>query len=143
MTLLANDSTAGTALPTTPAPDFGNATGLVCRECGASYDLGAAYACRECFGPLEVAYDLSGITRESIEAGPQSLWRYSAFLPVAASAGGAPNLNPGMAQLVRAGKLVPPFGMTAPPWVKSASGEPTPSPQGRAPTLAHLWGSPK
>lgn len=125
MTLLANDSTAGTALPTTPAPDFGNATGLVCRECGASYDLGAAYACRECFGPLEVAYDLSGITRESIEAGPQSLWRYSAFLPVAAYAGDEPNLNPGMTKLVRADNLADALGMTAPLWVKDDSGNPT------------------
>lgn len=125
MTLLANDSTTGTALPTTPAPDFGNATGLVCRECGASYDLGAAYACRECFGPLEVAYDLSGITRESIEAGPQSLWRYSAFLPVAAYAGDEPNLNPGMTKLVRADNLADALGMTAPLWVKDDSGNPT------------------
>ena len=31
--------------------DFGPATGLVCRECGAHYSLGAAYACMECFGP--------------------------------------------------------------------------------------------
>ena len=28
---------------------FGNATGLSCRECGATYELGAAYACAECF----------------------------------------------------------------------------------------------
>ncbi|HET7901161.1 MAG TPA: hypothetical protein VFL59_08215, partial [Candidatus Nanopelagicales bacterium] len=52
-------------------PDFGPATDLVCRECGASYALGAAYACIECFGPLEVGYDLSGVTRELIESGPQ------------------------------------------------------------------------
>ena len=57
----------------TASPDFGRATGLVCRECGAEYSLGAAYACAECFGPLEVQYDFTGVTRAMIEAGPQSL----------------------------------------------------------------------
>ena len=43
---------------------FGNATGLVCRECGATQELGPYYACMECFGPLEIAYDFPAITRE-------------------------------------------------------------------------------
>ena len=72
-------------------PDFGPATGLVCRECGATYALGAAYACIECFGPLEVGYDHSGVTRELIESGPQNMWRYSCLLPVAAYAGDEPS----------------------------------------------------
>ncbi len=126
MPVLTNTSAStGPVLPGNPSPDFGNATGLVCRECGAEYALGAAYACIECFGPLEVAYDFTGITRESIEAGPQSLWRYSAFLPVAAYAGSEPNLNPGMTKLVRADNLADVLGMTAPLWVKDDSGNPT------------------
>src|SRR6476469_10806295 len=36
---------------------FGNATALSCRECGHLVALGPHYACPECFGPLEVAYD--------------------------------------------------------------------------------------
>ncbi|MEI2715746.1 MAG: threonine synthase [Candidatus Nanopelagicales bacterium] len=87
--------------------------------------MGAAYACIECFGPLEVAYDLSGITRESIEAGPHSLWRYSAFLPVAPYAGTEANLEPGMTKLVRADNLADALGMSAPLWVKDDSGNPT------------------
>ena len=67
------------------APDFGPATGLVCRECGASYALGAAYACIECFGPLEVGYDHSGVTRELIESGPQSLFDFARLLSPAAA----------------------------------------------------------
>jgi threonine synthase len=39
-----------------------------------------------CFGPLEVAYDYdfvkSQVSRESIAAGPHSLWRYKAMLPI-------------------------------------------------------------
>ena len=34
---------------------------LKCKECGATYELGASYACENCFGPLEVAYDHSGL----------------------------------------------------------------------------------
>ena len=40
------------------------------------------YACLECFGPLEVAYDFPTVTREQIEAGPRNIWRYKALLPV-------------------------------------------------------------
>jgi len=108
-----------------PAPDFGPATHLSCRECGARYDLGAAYACIECFGPLEVAYDLSGVTRELIESGPQSMWRYSCLLPVASYAGSEPNLEPGLTRLVRADNLARALGMTGTLWVKDDSGNPT------------------
>lgn len=105
--------------------DFGRATSLVCRECGAEYALGAAYACQECFGPLEVKYDLRGITREQIEAGPQSLWRYAPFLPVADYAGDEANLNPGFTKLVRADNLAKELGITGGLWVKDDSGNPT------------------
>lgn len=123
MTLLTDPATP--TVDTASAPDFGNATGLVCRECGATYPLGAAYSCIECFGPLEVSYDLSTVTREQIEAGPQSLWRYAPLLPVAAYAGSEPNLQPGMTKLVRADNLGAALGMTAPLWVKDDSGNPT------------------
>ena len=61
------------------------ATGLICRECGTTYPSEARYSCDFCFGPLEVDYDLDAargvVTRESIEAGPASIWRYGALLP--------------------------------------------------------------
>lgn len=106
-------------------PDFGPAARLTCRECGASYGLGAAYACIECFGPLEVGYDFVDVTRERIEAGPSSIWRYSCLLPVAAYAGDEPNLNPGLTRLVRADNLARALGMTGTLWVKDDSGNPT------------------
>jgi threonine synthase len=37
--------------------DLGSAIHLACRECGATTPLGPHYACGDCFGPLEVAYD--------------------------------------------------------------------------------------
>ena len=62
--------------------DLGPAVALSCRECGKQYPLGPSYACVECFGPLEVSYDFTGVTRASIEAGPRNLWRYNQLLPV-------------------------------------------------------------
>ncbi len=63
-----------------------NVTGLRCRECGETEELGASHVCSWCFGPLEVAYDEAAIgsrvTRERIAAGPRSLWRYGDLLPV-------------------------------------------------------------
>jgi threonine synthase len=79
----------------------------------------------ECFGPLEVRYDLEGITRELIESGPANLWRYAPFLPVASYAGSEPNLNPGLTKLVRADNLAKELGMTGGLWVKDDSGNPT------------------
>ena len=69
-----------------PPAQFGSAAGLVCRECGATYDLGPSHVCEMCFGPLEIAYDEAAqrlVTRASIEAGPHSMWRYDGLLPVA------------------------------------------------------------
>jgi threonine synthase len=39
--------------------------GLKCKECGTSAELGANYVCEFCFGPLEVAYDYSGLDAEA------------------------------------------------------------------------------
>jgi threonine synthase len=103
---------------------FGNAIGLNCRECGATYDLGAAYACAECFGPLEVAYDFSGVRRDDISAGPANMWRYADLLPVPASAVTAPNLNPGWTRLHSADRLAAELGMRK-LWIKDDSGNPT------------------
>ncbi|HEY5136902.1 MAG TPA: threonine synthase [Candidatus Nanopelagicales bacterium] len=122
----ASESTLASARDRSGAsPDFGPANRLVCRECGAGYDLGAAYACIECFGPLEVGYDFTGVTRELIESGPQNMWRYSCLLPVAAYAGDERNLNPGLTKLVRADNLAAALGMTGTLWIKDDSGNPT------------------
>jgi threonine synthase len=60
--------------------------GLRCSECGTRYPAEPLLACTECFGPFEPEYDLDrvrrDISRESIQAGPPSLWRYAPLLPV-------------------------------------------------------------
>jgi threonine synthase len=103
---------------------FGNATGLVCRECGSTQPLGPHYACPECFGPLEIAYDFPAVTREQIEAGPRNIWRYKALLPVPDDIEGSPNTEPGYTRLLKAHNLGRELGI-ANLWVKDDSTNPT------------------
>jgi threonine synthase len=103
---------------------FGYASCLACRECGQTYELGAQHACAECFGPLEVAYDLPALTRELIEAGPQNIWRYASLLPVPPDVAATPNTEPGGTRLIRADRLARSLGMRT-LWVKDERGNPT------------------
>jgi threonine synthase len=103
---------------------FGNAVALSCRECGHRVDLGPHYACPECFGPLEVAYDFPAITRAEIEAGPRNIWRYKALLPVPADIEQSPNTEPGFTRLLEAKNLAAELGL-ARLWVKDDSTNPT------------------
>jgi len=81
--------------------------GLKCRECSQKYEKAPIHVCEMCFGPLEVDYDYSviskSISRQSIESGPLSLWRYADLLPV----DGEPicGLHSGFTPLVRANNL--------------------------------------
>jgi len=108
---------------TTPSR-FGFASQLFCRECGATASLGGGHACAECFGPLEVGYQLPPLTRASIEAGPASIWRYASLLPVPPDIAAAPGTEPGWTRLTRAGQLARELGMSA-LWVKDERGNPT------------------
>jgi threonine synthase len=66
-----------------------------------------------CFGPLEVVYDYDAIrrqvTRESIAAGPNSIWRYKAFLPVATDT--PIDVGTGMTPLVKTNRLAKRLGL--------------------------------
>ncbi|MER8183144.1 threonine synthase [Kitasatospora sp. NPDC094015] len=112
-----------------PAVDLGPAAALSCRECGARTPLGPSFACVECFGPLEIAYDFGSYRAEElrarIEAGPASIWRYAPLLPVPADVATKPNLNPGWTPLVKADNLGRELGFTAQLHVKDDSGNPT------------------
>ena len=122
MTSLATRSTPPSAGP--GSASFGHARALSCRECGASFDLGGQHACSECFGPLEVSYDLPPVTREQIEAGPPNIWRYASLLPVPADIAARPNTEPGRTRLVRADGLAAALGMRR-LWIKDERGNPT------------------
>ena len=112
------------ATPTLRDGAFGHATSLACRECGHQVALGPHYACPECFGPLEVAYDYPEVTRPEIEAGPRNIWRYKALLPVPSDIEESPNTEPGFTRLLRADNLARELGLTR-LWVKDDSTNPT------------------
>jgi threonine synthase len=114
---------------------FGNATHLVCRECGATQPLGAFYACQECFGPLEVGYRFPAVTRAEIEAGPANIWRYRSLLPVPSDIASTPNMEPGFTRLLRADNLGKALGIKN-LWVKDDSGNPTHSFKDRVVAMA-------
>lgn len=86
---------------------------LRCKECGEEYELKAAHVCEFCFGPLEVTYDYSAlsrtVTRSSIQAGPHSIWRYRPFLPVATDT--PIDVGTGMTPLVTAHRLARRLGL--------------------------------
>jgi threonine synthase len=86
---------------------------LRCRVCEAEYPIVASGICMRCFGPLEPVYDWEGlrgsVTRESIAAGPRSLWRYAPLLPAAPPEGAEG--GPGWTPLVSAPRLAHALGV--------------------------------
>src|SRR5438309_1045462 len=110
---------------------------LKCKECGERYPLDAKFVCEHCFGPLEVAYDLSGLdpdeTRRRIQSGPSTIWRYSDFLPFDRRPRTA--LAAGVTPLVRADRLAEKLGIRE-VWVKNDAANPTHSFKDRVVTIA-------
>lgn len=87
-------------------------TKLVSKEGGTEYDLLPLHVCEETFAPLEVAYDYDAIreqvSRESIAAGPNSIWRYKPFLPVT---GDVIDVGTGMTPLIKSNRLARRLGL--------------------------------
>ena len=128
-----------TTLLDRPAAAASPANGLVCRNCGATFPLGAQHACFECFGPLEIGYDtdrLAAVTREQIEAGPHNIWRYAGLLPVGQNPETRVDSGTGLTPLIRADRLAAELGITAPLWVKDDSANPTHSFKDRVVSVA-------
>ena len=92
---------------------MGHVKGLICKECKKEYAREPIHVCEFCFGPLEVNYDYEAIkkvvTKQSIESGPPSMWRYEALLPLdeAPKVG----LHTGFTPLVRAKNLGKALGL--------------------------------
>ncbi|HWM64032.1 MAG TPA: threonine synthase [Solirubrobacterales bacterium] len=100
---------------------------LKCKECGAAYELDARFACENCFGPLEVAYDHTSLdaaeAKRRIQAGSQGIWRYADFLPFVGRPGDP--LEPGLTPLLRADRLAERLGLDAELWIKNDAANPT------------------
>ncbi len=110
---------------------------LRCRECGREYDVAPIFTCEWCFGPLEVTYDYdairSEISRESVAAGPLSIWRYTDLLPVDRNP--AVDLGAGFTPLVRADRLAAELGLGE-LWIKNDTTNPTNSFKDRVTAVA-------
>ena len=113
------------------------AQALQCKECHTEYPLEARYVCEQCFGPLEVAYDFTGLNadelRRRIQAGPLDIWRYADFLPFEQPPRTA--LAAGMTPLIRADRLAKKLGIGE-VWVKNDAANPTHSFKDRVVTIA-------
>src|ERR1700730_4067132 len=123
-------------------------THLECKECKAQYPLEALFVCEQCFGPLEAAYEHRGEgqdvaeLRRRIQGGPQNIWRYADFLPLA---GGPPGpsgrlasrvgLPAGCTPLIRADRLAERLGLRE-VWVKNDAANPTHSFKDRVVSVA-------
>src|SRR5215208_6408473 len=110
---------------------------LKCKECGEKYPLDARYVCDVCFGPLEVAYDYSGLdageVKRRIQGGPQDIWRYADFLPFEQRP--QTPLAAGVTPLVKADRLAERLGLRE-VWVKNDAANPTHSFKDRVVTVA-------
>ena len=88
-------------------------SGLKCRECGREYSAEPLNVCDFCFGPLEVVYDYATISevisRDSIERGPLSIWRYKDLLP--ADADDPVDIMAGFTPLIKAKGLGKTLGL--------------------------------
>jgi threonine synthase len=116
--------TQTTSQSTGTGVQLGPARALSCRECGHEVPLAPEFACEECFGPLEVAYDFPAVSRKTIESGPKSIWRYRDLLPVPGDVDDHPNTQPGLTRLIEADRLAAELGVRK-LWVKDDTGNPT------------------
>ncbi len=102
------------------------ATALRCTNCETELELEAVGSCPRCFAPLVPVYDrdelVRTVTRESIAAGPSSIWRYAPLLPVAPPP--EQLLAPGLTPLVRAPRLAEAVGVRE-LWLKLDTANPT------------------
>lgn len=73
-------------MPTTATKDTTTKDSLECKLCGNRVEVSPLHVCDECFGPLEVHYDLEEVarrlTRETIRSRPWDLFRYRELLPL-------------------------------------------------------------
>ncbi|HVM36459.1 MAG TPA: threonine synthase [Actinomycetota bacterium] len=111
--------------------------GLRCRECGRDYPVAPTHVCEFCFGPLEVSYDLEAISgvvsRESIAAGPATMWRYAPLLPD--PEGWRVDIGAGWSRMRRAPRLAAELGLRD-LWVKTEGTNPTHSFKDRVVSVA-------
>lgn len=115
--------------------------GLRCRECGTEYELQPTHVCEMCFGPLDVVYDYERmkqrVSRERIESGPPSMWRYRELLPIE-DEDAIVTLGEGLTPLVKADRLGAELGLRN-LYLKNDTMNPTNSFKDRVVSVAVSW----
>src|SRR5918912_3734817 len=105
---------------------MGTIQSLKCRECGAEYEPKFIYICEECFGPLDVIYNLpSNIKKSTFESRDEkTYWRYFELLPITHK-GNIVDLNAGFTPLQYADILGKEIGGLKNLFIKNDSVNPT------------------
>ena len=96
---------------------------LQCRECKKEYVSTFKYICDECFGPLDVKYEFSPITKNTFTNREHTYWRYFELLPIQDKSN-IISINAGMTPLVKAEKLGKQLGLNN-LYIKNDSVNPT------------------
>ncbi len=96
---------------------------LQCRECKKDYESTFRYVCDECFGPLDVKYEFSSISKNTFVGREHTYWRYFELLPIQNKAN-IVSIDAGMTPLVKAEKLGKKLGLNN-LYIKNDSVNPT------------------
>lgn len=109
---------------------------LKCRECGKEYPPIKIYACEECFGPLELVYNIDSINinKHIIEGRSKTLWRYRELLPLE-DAAKIVDLGAGFTPLHKCKRLAEALGLRR-LYIKNDTVNPTGSFKDRPATVA-------
>ena len=85
-------------------------TGLQCRECKKEYETAFKYICEDCFGPLDVKYNFTNLSKDTFSNRENTYWRYFELLPIE-NKSNIVSINAGMTPLVKADKLGKKLGL--------------------------------
>ena len=96
---------------------------LQCRECKKEYESTFKYVCDDCFGPLDVKYELASISKNIFSGREHTYWRYFELLPIQ-NKENIVSINAGMTPLVKAEKLGKKLGLNN-LYIKNDSVNPT------------------
>lgn len=99
---------------------------LKCRECNKEYGAQFRYICEECFGPLDIIYDLpSSLNRASfMSRQTKNYWRYFELLPIA-NRNNIVSLDTGFTPLQHANRIGETLGGLRNLFIKNDSVNPT------------------
>jgi len=99
---------------------------LKCRECGAEYTPVFKYICEECFGPLDVIYDVpANLSKDTFTSRQdKTYWRYFELLPIA-DKNCIVNIHAGFTPLQHAEELATHMGNLKNLFIKNDSVNPT------------------